>query len=228
MLVIGHRGAPSLEHENTIPSFKAALAHNIDGLEFDIQHTKDHQLVIHHDFDIKHNNQKFNIADITLEKLRSLSLNYKIPTFEELIRICPEDKTINIEMKSKHIDNAELITQALELLNKHQLQNNIIISSFNPFLLLELKRQTNQFKIGLLWSKDKSEKWYVTHYSYKLLTPYSFHADIKYITPEISVWVHSQGMKLFLYTVNNQNQLKIAKEVRADAIFSNYPNILEQ
>ena len=227
MLVIGHRGAPSLDYENTIPSFKAALKNNVDGLEFDVQYTKDQELVIYHDFYIILNNKNFHIEDLTLDELRNSNLSYTIPTFKELLAICPKDKIINIEIKSKHIYNTNLIREIIQLLFKNDFQDNIIISSFNPFVLLELKRQTKQFKTGLLWSKDITEKWYVTHYSSKFLKPYSFHADIKYINKEVSDWARSKGMKLFLYTVNTHEQLQLAKEVKADAIFSDYPNILE-
>ena len=41
MIVFGHRGAPSLAQENTIESFKLALSRNVDGLEFDVQLTRD-------------------------------------------------------------------------------------------------------------------------------------------------------------------------------------------
>ena len=225
--MIGHRGAPSLERENTIPSFQSALQNNVDGLEFDVQYTKDHELVVYHDFHIQNNNQTFNIADITLEQLKAFNLNYVIPTFEEVLNICPFDKVINVEIKSQNIYNTKLIRHILKILSKYNFQNNIIISSFNPFVLLELKRQTKKLKIGLLWSKDITEKWYVTHYSYKLLKPNSFHADIKYMNQEISNWAHSKGMKLFLYTVNTQEQLELAQDIQADAIFSDYPNILE-
>ena len=227
MLVIGHRGAPSLEHENTIPSFKAALAQNIDGLEFDVQYTKDYQLVVYHDFHITHNNQTFNISDINLKELNSINLGYTIPVFEEVIKICPREKIINIEIKSNNIYNDQLITDIIKILIQYNLYDNIIISSFNPFVLLAVKKHTTKFKIGLLWSKNILEKWYVTQYSYKLLTPDSFHADIEYINQKISNWVHSRGMKLFLYTANNKEQLKIAYDVKADGIFSDYPHILE-
>ena len=227
MLVIGHRGAPSLEQENTIPSFQIALDYNVDGLEFDVQHTKDYQLIVYHDFHVSYNNQTINISDVNLKDLHSMNLSYAIPTFEEVIQICPKDKIINIEIKSKNIYHDKLITHIIEILIKYNLNDNIIISSFNPFVLLALKKQTNKFKIGLLWSKSILEKWYVTQYSYKFLMPCFFHADIEHIDKQMSNWVHSKGMKLFLYTVNNKQQLKIAYDVKADGIFSDYPNILE-
>jgi len=49
MLVIGHRGAAGHEPENTIRSFRAAMALGVDFVETDIQLTKDGQLVVFHD-----------------------------------------------------------------------------------------------------------------------------------------------------------------------------------
>jgi glycerophosphoryl diester phosphodiesterase len=228
MLVIGHRGAPSLEHENTIKSFKIALSHNVDGLEFDVQHTKDNQLIVYHDFDITYNQKTFQISNLTFQELNNFKLNYKIPTFEEVIQICPSDKIINIEIKSHNIFHKHLITQIINILIKYHLSDNVIISSFNPFVLLELKKQSNKFKIGLLWSNTISEKWYVTRHAYKLLQPYSLHANVQSINTQISHWVRNKGMKLFLYTVNDIQSLQKAHHVGADAIFSDYPQILEK
>mgnify|MGYP001278678151 CR=1 FL=1 len=228
MLVIGHRGAPSMEHENTIESFKKALLYNVDGLEFDVQHTKDKQLIVYHDFDMEYNQKKYKISDLTFQELRAFNLNYHIPTFEEVIQMCPNDKLINIEIKSQNILHNKLLTQIIDILIKYNLSDNVIVSSFNPFVLLALKKKKTPFKIGLLWSQDPSEGWYVTRYVYKLLQPYSLHANVESINIKISKWVKSKGMKLFLYTVNDQKSLQTAYTVNADAIFSDYPKILEK
>jgi glycerophosphoryl diester phosphodiesterase len=50
-LIIGHRGSPAAEVENTIPSFERALAENANALEMDICLTKDKIPVIYHDWD---------------------------------------------------------------------------------------------------------------------------------------------------------------------------------
>ena len=83
MLIIGHRGAPSIKPENTIKSFQVALDQNVDGLEFDIQLTKDSQIVVYHDFNILLNNQKHRILDIDFQTLISSVYDYTIPTFEK-------------------------------------------------------------------------------------------------------------------------------------------------
>jgi glycerophosphoryl diester phosphodiesterase len=49
-LIIGHRGSPTTEVENTIPSFEKALSENANALEMDICVTKDKIPVIYHDW----------------------------------------------------------------------------------------------------------------------------------------------------------------------------------
>tara|TARA_Y100001970_G_scaffold105171_1_gene131743 strand:- start:3591 stop:4286 length:696 start_codon:yes stop_codon:yes gene_type:complete len=227
MLIIGHRGAPSISHENTIESFRAAFNHNVDGIEFDVQLTNDHQSIIYHDFELTHNNQKLMINQLSYPDLQNLDLPYHIPTFEEVISICPDDKIINIEIKSNLIHNQTIIANILNILNQYNLFHNIIISSFNPFVLMELNKHTTKVKIGQLWSGSNSQPWFVTYLSYYKLSPYSFHASIEYITPQMAHWVQKKGMKLFLYTVNTPQQLAKAYSLNADAIFSDYPTILD-
>ena len=102
-------------------------------------------------------------------------------------------------------------------------ENNTIISSFNPFVLLEVRRQNPKIKIGLLWTQNNSEGWFVTRYSSNQLKPYSFHAHIHYITQNIAEWATTQGMQLFLYTVNTKQELKKAEALNAYAIFTDNP-----
>lgn len=227
MLVIGHRGAPSRAHENTIESFKIALECNVAGLEFDIQFTKDNQLVVYHNYSIETSSNIIKVADLNLSEIKNLNLGFTIPTFEDVLKICPSDKIINVEIKSTNIFHTNIVQKTLTFLKKYNLVENVIISSFNPFVLIEINRQSNDMKIGLLWSKDISEKWYVTRYTNKILRPYSLHADINYINKDIRIWANQNGMKLFLYTVNTAKEVEIAKTVKADGIFSDYPNILE-
>ena len=52
-IIIGHRGAPSIAHENTLESFNKAFKANLKGVELDIQFTKDEKIIIFHDWKIK-------------------------------------------------------------------------------------------------------------------------------------------------------------------------------
>ena len=92
-LIIAHRGASNLAPENTLASFRLAKELGADGFECDVQLTKDHKLVIAHDFFTDaHTGVKGDIYDMTFDELRQLDFGKwkspeyegeKIPTIEE-------------------------------------------------------------------------------------------------------------------------------------------------
>jgi glycerophosphoryl diester phosphodiesterase len=51
-LIIAHRGASGLAPENTLAAFRTAIEVGADGIEFDVQLTRDGQAVVVHDFRI--------------------------------------------------------------------------------------------------------------------------------------------------------------------------------
>ena len=70
-LIIAHRGASNLAPENTLASFRLAKELGADGFECDVQLTKDHKLVIAHDFFTDaHTGVKGDIYDMTFDELR--------------------------------------------------------------------------------------------------------------------------------------------------------------
>jgi len=226
MLIIGHRGAPSIKKENTLDSFQAALNHNVDGIELDVQLSKDCKLVVLHDLHTYKLNGKYDlIRNYSLNKLKKL--NYQIPILEDILKITPPHKELHIEIKSNQINNDIIITKIYNLLSKYKLETQTILSSFNPFVLSALKQLSHSIRIGLLWTLCPDEPWFITHYSCYKINPYSFHASIEYMNKEMAEWAKKHNMKLYYYTINNTQSLKKAEALYADGIFSDYPNILD-
>jgi glycerophosphoryl diester phosphodiesterase len=86
MLRIGHRGARAYEPEYTLRSFRKALELSVDANEFDVRKTKDNQLVVIHDADVKRTTDGEGlVADLTLNEIKALNTEKgeKIPTLEE-------------------------------------------------------------------------------------------------------------------------------------------------
>ena len=50
LIKIGHRGSPSLAHENTLSSFTKAIETGMNGVELDVQYSADKQLVVYSDW----------------------------------------------------------------------------------------------------------------------------------------------------------------------------------
>ena len=51
--VWAHRGASAYAPENTIPAFRLAMEQGADGIELDVQLSKDEQVIVFHDAELK-------------------------------------------------------------------------------------------------------------------------------------------------------------------------------
>jgi glycerophosphoryl diester phosphodiesterase len=71
--VIGHRGNRAHAPENTIESFRQAVALGVDGLEFDVRLTRDGRLVVHHDETVDRTTDgRGRVADLDWKSLSAL------------------------------------------------------------------------------------------------------------------------------------------------------------
>jgi glycerophosphoryl diester phosphodiesterase len=102
--IIGHRGAAGLALENSLAGIKAALALDVDGIEFDLRKTKDNKMIVLHDIHTGViSKKKLFVAHNTLATLRKLRMknNQTIPVPEEILRIIGGRKSIVIDIKDK-------------------------------------------------------------------------------------------------------------------------------
>jgi glycerophosphoryl diester phosphodiesterase len=99
MRIIGHRGTPSCPHhpENTLQSIRAALDAGADGVEIDVQATRDGVLVLAHDPDLGRilgagPRTGPVVADSTFAELRGLGLpnGARVPTLVEALDLAAD------------------------------------------------------------------------------------------------------------------------------------------
>lgn len=77
--VWAHRGASGYAPENTLDAFRKAVEMGADGIELDVQMTKDGELVVIHDETIDRvSNGKGWVKDYTYEELKNLILTKRI------------------------------------------------------------------------------------------------------------------------------------------------------
>ena len=108
--VWAHRGASYYTPENTLAAFEKAIKMGADGIELDVQMTKDGELVVVHDETINRtSNGKGYVKDYTLEQLKKYDFSNKhitykgekIPTLQEVYELIkPTSLTINVELKN--------------------------------------------------------------------------------------------------------------------------------
>ena len=109
--IIGHRGSPKEQHENTLPSFRLAFAQGANAIELDVHATKDGAVVVHHDPTTNSrpgdSGPVLWLADSTLAAVRAVELgNDKIPTLDEVLSAAPSDAVVYVEVKAQRIEES--------------------------------------------------------------------------------------------------------------------------
>ncbi len=108
-MVCAHRGDVRAAPENTIPAIRSALEKGAHQIEFDLQLTKDGNLVLMHDATLKRTTgREGKVGDLTLSEIKELDAGAwfgeefkgtRIPTFEEILEVIPRTVLCNCHLK---------------------------------------------------------------------------------------------------------------------------------
>ena len=233
LIYLGHRGAPQKHKENTIKSFKAAIDLGADGVELDVRLTQDKKLIVFHDRtiqDIKGKQYFINrtkYKDIQ-EKFKE-NYNQKTCLLEEVLETINKDKIINIEIKKESIKKSTLETSVVNEIEKRNAYDQIIVSSFNYFVLQRIKKLNSKIKLAFLWGNHKQRAENYQSLISKI-KPAFLHLDYNIATASKVLWAHKNNMFVNIYTVNKIYHRERCLEIEADGIFTDnhrlYNNVL--
>ena len=157
-----HRGASGHAPENTIPAFELALLMRADGIELDVQLSKDGVPVVIHDERLERLSEGGGwVKEYTLEELQALNVNkrfpaygkVRIPTLEEVYDLVKKsDLTINLELKNGVVDYAGLEEKVLRLAEEKGLAEKMVYSSFNHYSIRKIQQLLPGAKTAFLYA----------------------------------------------------------------------------
>ena len=158
---IAHRGLHNEQYtENGMKAFKNAIDHDL-AFEYDIHLTKDNQLIVCHDEDLKRTTGKEGIIeDLTLKEIKD---NYhlldggEIPTLQEVLDLNHEQVPMVIELKVFRKNYKPLAAKATEELKQIKDKSKVMIISFDPRSLWPMKKAG--FVRSLLVAKSDEYTW---------------------------------------------------------------------
>lgn len=208
--------------ENSLEALKYCIDKNyINGVELDIQLTKDNQLVVIHDQKVdKLSNGRGLVRKMTLEQLRNLDFNgYKIMTLEEALKVFPSDKQMLIEIKRPLFSAKKVIDNYYELIKKYQ-QKDIITICFVSDVLTYLKSKDNNIKTGILVDKKQFYNLFSSDVDFIFLEKQMVSkATVKYIL--------TKNKRLGIFTLKNKREFEnIIKILDEEELSKNLKAIL--
>lgn len=231
---LGHRGYSGNFPENTMLAFQKAMEAGADGIELDVQFSKDGRLVIIHDETLDRTTTgKGWVRDHTLEELKSLDASFKftgqygvnqIPTLCEVLDYMKDkDAVTNIELKTGVFEYEGIEEAVLNCVRKHNLSDKVIISSFNHYSILRMRKLAPELKCGLL-----TDCWLINagKYVHDLDVP-CYHPAFRNLTPEITKEIKQYGLEINTWTVNTLEDFKNLESLGVDIAIGNYPELIK-
>ncbi len=234
-LIIAHRGASSLAPENTMAAFDRAVETGADGIEFDVQLSKDGVPVVIHDETLERTTSGSGaVKDLSLAELKSLDAGSwfapgfsgeKILSLEELlIRYKESSFLFNIELKNNHTAYPGLEDKVLECVGKYRLVGRTLISSFNHDSLVTCRRLNPAVRTGLLYLEEIKEPW---HYA-RSLGCYSVHPLFIYLLDQATLeGFKANHIPLYPWTVNDPEQMQNLSAAGVEALITDFPQELK-
>ena len=230
-----HRGASGFAPENTLPAFEIAKALNVDGIELDVQMTKDGELVVIHDETIDRTSDGSGwVKDFTLAELRRFNFNngkhgfgfVALPTLREVYEMFQgTDYVINVELKTSVIAYDGIEEKVHELTAEMGMENQVIYSSFSHASVLRMQEYVTEEKTAFLYSDgwlDVVE--YGKQYDVDALHPALYYQELEEMVKES----HSKGMKVHVWTVNEEEHARLLRDMGVDAIITNHPGKIRE
>ena len=218
MLIYAHRGASSDFAEGSKAAYEGALSQGADGFECDVRLTKDKQIICYHDADTK----RLSGIDLKIANTSSSELNQKVNPyyFAELLDLAISNKR-DLVIETKHpVPTGGLIEKELNKLLTNraaQIQKSgirVLLISFSH--LATLRNKKSGFQSGLLINKKIMASFN---------TAQAIAVNIEIVKKDHSFVLNQQkrGKKVIVWTVNNQDDLNLCKDLGIYAVITDNP-----
>lgn len=222
MKQFAHRGASAHTDENTIEAIKLAHKMGADGCEIDVHVCKTGELIVRHDDALDSTtDRKGKIADLTLDEIKQATTKsgFQVPTLREVFAVIPKDKLLNVELKGVGSGHA-FISRWEEIYQPLITAEQLLFSSFRESEIIEIPEA---FKIASFIDDPETDLDNIPTDG-----RYSIHMRGDVADEKSIPYFQEKGLKVYVWTVNNPEEMKRLMHQGADGIFTDDPRLLAQ
>lgn len=223
--VTAHRGYSAVYPENTIPAFKGAIQVGADWAELDVQQTADGEVIVMHDSNLKRTTGlDKEVWQVTWDEIKDLDngswfdkkyQTVRIPTLEEVLKVCRGKIHLNIEIKPSGHDK-DLEEQVAKLLKKYHMRDTCVVSSLKYDSLRKIKQ-----------ADDSIETAYITSVSYGNFTDLEYADGYSVESTLLSKGfvnkAQKAGKQIYVWTVNSEERLENVVGMGIDNVITDDP-----
>ncbi len=238
--IIAHRGVPFYAPENTLPSMQMAMDLGADGIETDVYLTADKKVMVLHDKTTSRTAagvQDLNIKNSNSAELEKVDVGIylhpvwkgtMLPYLTQLLDNHPKGKPAVIEIKDQP-DTVGPLKEVLKGTGRPWSDFNII--SFNFDTCVEARKQMPEVEVYFLeGAKDKvtkKNKKFTSEILKRAKDANLTGVDLDYhgVTAELVKECHDMGMKIYVWTVDSEEDVKQMTRFGVDSITTNRADV---
>lgn len=210
--VVAHRGANREAPENTLPAFQRALEIGVQGIELDIQLTRDGVPIVHHDpylLETAHDRGNTPIASLDLATVRRVS---DAPTLAEVLELVDGRCRLYIEIKaSAAVDNVVSLLGAR--------RSWCAVHSFDHRVSLTVRSLDPELATGVLLVSYLVD----TAGAMRSARARDVWQQVDFIDRALVDAVHGAGGRVVAWTVNSVDRARALIDLGVDAICTDMP-----
>jgi glycerophosphoryl diester phosphodiesterase len=215
--IMGHRGAPADEPENTLRSFARALAVGVAAVELDVQLTKDGRLAVIHDETVdRTTNGRGPVQDFTLADLQRLDAGRgePVPSLEEVFDLVQGKADLVVELKQPEAAGA-----LLDFFRARRAFDVATIVSFWHPAVKALKEDEPRLNTGVLMVGCPADPVGLA----RAARAGTLALNFRYVTWELVDAAHQQDIKVMVWNIDDPETLQPYLAMNLDAICTNRP-----
>jgi glycerophosphoryl diester phosphodiesterase len=221
-LLGGHRGNPAEHPENTMRSFRSAIAVGCDLIECDVHLSSDGRLVVIHDHTLERTtNGTGLVRDHTAAQLRKLDAGggEKIPLLQEVVELALGKVGLVIEIKQVPALYVGLEEKLLNMLRQLGAVSECAVVSFNHTAIHELRKMEPGLQLGILeGARPMHPAALLRESGADVYSPHWGATD-----PQVVQEVHAAGGAVAVWPVDDDTAVAWCKYCKPDSVFSNRP-----
>ncbi|OPX19621.1 MAG: hypothetical protein BZ151_08280 [Desulfobacca sp. 4484_104] len=218
--IMGHRGAPAYEPENTLRSVRRALEMGVEAVEIDVQLSRDGRLAVIHDETVdRTTNGTGRVRDLTWEELRRLDAGQgeRIPALEEIVESVRGRVHLVVELKQP-----EAVTALAQFFQEHALFDDAHAISFWHPAVKALRQLEPRIKTGVLLVGHPVDPVALA----RAADAEALVLNFAFVNRELVHTAKAAGLMVFIWNIDTIELLKPFLELELDGIGSNRPDVL--
>lgn len=239
--MFAHRGGAALRPENTILAFDYGLSLGADGIELDVQLSRDGVVVVHHDATLERTTDGHGpVGARTAGELARLDAGYHlagfrgrtggVPTLEEVLRRYADARFL-IELKE---NNPALAHRAIDAIRAADAVERSALGSFGTRVLRAAREYEPRIPTGA--SREETRlalyrswvRWPVRHPGYREFQVPELAGSTRVVSPRFVKDAHKAGVAVRVWTVNDESDMRRLLDWGVDALISDHPDVAVQ